>query len=42
LLLSGSIFDFAILKTSVISEEFRAPVSSEPRGGPGIFGTLMI
>jgi len=36
LVLSGNLFDFAILKTSVISEEFRARYLSTP-GSEGIF-----
>jgi dihydroxy-acid dehydratase len=34
--LKGNLFDFAIMKTSVISEEFRARYLSEP-GGEGVF-----
>ena len=36
LVLSGNLFDFAIIKTSVISEEFRARYLSEP-GHEGVF-----
>ncbi len=36
LVLSGNLFDFAIIKTSVISEEFRARYLSEP-GNEGVF-----
>ncbi|MBX7495759.1 dihydroxy-acid dehydratase family protein [Qipengyuania sp. 6B39] len=36
LVLSGNLFDFAILKTSVISEEFRARYLSRP-GAEGVF-----
>lgn len=36
LVLSGNLFDFAIIKTSVISEEFRARYLREP-GNEGIF-----
>jgi dihydroxy-acid dehydratase len=34
--LSGNLFDFAIIKTSVISEEFRERYLSEP-GNEGVF-----
>jgi xylonate dehydratase len=36
MVLSGNLFDFAIIKTSVISEEFRARYLSEP-GNEGVF-----
>ena len=36
LVLKGNLFDFAIMKTSVISEEFRARYLSEP-GREGVF-----
>ncbi|MGH3089589.1 MAG: IlvD/Edd family dehydratase [Rubrobacteraceae bacterium] len=36
LVLSGNLFDFAIIKTSVISDEFRARYLSEP-GSEGVF-----
>jgi xylonate dehydratase len=36
LVLSGNLFDFAVIKTSVISEEFRARYLSEP-GREGVF-----
>ncbi len=36
LVLSGNLFDFAIMKTSVISPEFRARYLSKP-GAEGVF-----
>lgn len=42
LVLSGNLFDFAIMKTSVISDEFRARYLSEP-GREGVFeGTAFV